>query len=244
MSSPPPPPIEWIWNEENRRYYSVVTQPDGRTTSIWAPQQVSQGSSSNTGALGVADGTDMSFDKPEFEFEEQDSDDEEVDPSYYHIGPEDEWDFFVPGKVFKALTIQEVKLVNGPAAQSLIRYGDVYKKVYRFIVTKAVSREHWSHCLRISTHGGRACTKPGLDQRKHTIVYTGAQPPDKLPGENRLNKEPIRIIPIDQSEKLDPLSRVNLAKTYPIEHNIRVKEVGRVSQADLKKLQTYCRECK
>jgi hypothetical protein len=74
-------------------------------------------------------------------------------------------------------------------------------------------------------------------------VYTGSQAPPRLAGENRLNKDPIRICEIDPTEKLDPLSRVNLAKTYPIEHNIRVKEVGRVSQADLKKLLGYCRDC-
>ena len=55
-----------------------------------------------------------------------------------------------------------------------------------------------------------------------------------------MNKDPIRIIPVDQSEKLDPLSRVNLAKRYPMEHNIKVKEVGMVDQAHLKKLKGYC----
>jgi hypothetical protein len=111
-------------------------------------------------------------------------------------------------------------------------------------LTQRFSYKRLNLCSHISTHGGRACTKPGLDQRKHTIVYTGAQPPPKLAGENRLNKDPIRIIPIDQTEKLDPLSRVNLAKLYAIEHNIRVKEVGKVSQGDMKKLQEYYRQLK
>jgi len=183
----------------------------------------------------------MSLDKPEFVFRDQESGAEEIDPSYEKIGAHDEWNFFVPGRVFKAVTIQEVT-GTGPGP-SVIRLGDVYRKVYRFIVIRAYPREHWSHCLRISTHGGRACTKPGLDQRMHTIVYTGDQAPPQITGENKLLKHPIKIIPIDQTEKLDPLSRVNLVKTYVIEHNKRIKKVGAVSQTDLKKLQAYYKEC-
>ena len=52
-------------------------------------------------------------------------------------------------------------------------------------------------------------------------------------------KEPIHVKAISQSEKLDPLSRVNLAKTYPVEHNIKIKEIGMVSSSDLKRLIGY-----
>ena len=58
-----------------------------------------------------------------------------------------------------------------------------------------------------------------------------------------MNKDPVRVLSIDDSEKLDPLSRVNLAKSYPVEHNVKVKAVGEVFPAHLKRLQGYWKDC-
>jgi len=74
-------------------------------------------------------------------------------------------------------------------------------------------------------------------------VYSSNQPPTKLPGEKKLNKDPIRICIVNEEEKLDVLSRINLAKTYPVEHNVKVKHVGMVRPEDLKKLKAYWKEC-
>ena len=70
-------------------------------------------------------------------------------------------------------------------------------------------------------------------------MYTGNEVPSKLKGETKLRKDAINIVPVKPQEKLDALSRVNLAKTYPVEHNVKVKEVGKVNQAHLKKLIGY-----
>ncbi|MCJ1388259.1 hypothetical protein MMC18_001104 [Xylographa bjoerkii] len=147
-------------------------------------------------------------------------------------------------QVFKALW-WETHGESPPAGPSIARFkGETaFAKVYRFIVVRACPKEFWSNCLRISTHGGQATLKKGLDQRKHTIVYSSNQPPSKLPGEKRLNKDPIRINIVNMEEKLDDLSRVNLAKTYPVEHNVKVKKVGMVRLEDLKKLKAYWKEC-
>ena len=96
-----------------------------------------------------------------------------------------------------------------------------------------------THSRQISTHGGRATTKKGLNQEEHTIVYTGSEVPSKIKGETKLRKDAINIIPVNPAEKLDALSRVNLAKTFPVEHNVKVKEVGKVHPAHLKKLIGY-----
>ena len=58
-----------------------------------------------------------------------------------------------------------------------------------------------------------------------------------------MNKDPIRIIPVNSSEKLDPLSRVHLGKTYPMEHNIKVEEVGTVDPTHWKRLSAYWKTC-
>ena len=70
-------------------------------------------------------------------------------------------------------------------------------------------------------------------------MYTGNEVPPKLKGETKLRKDPINIIPVNPKETLDPLSRLNLAKTYPIEHNVKVKEVGSVNATHLRKLINY-----
>lgn len=96
---------------------------------------------------------------------------------------------------------------------------------------------------RISTHAGQATTKKGLNQTIHTIVYSGNQAPQKLAGEKKMNKDPLKVQVVDESEKLDCLSRVNLAKTYVIEHNVKVKRVGMVPALDLKKMKGYYKNC-
>ena len=54
-----------------------------------------------------------------------------------------------------------------------------------------------------------------------------------------MKKDPIRIVPFRKEEKLDPLSRINIGKIYPINHNIKVKEIGQVDEKSLNKLIAY-----
>ena len=44
-----------------------------------------------------------------------------------------------------------------------------------------------------------------------------------------MSKKPIRIELTAPSDKLDPLSRLNYAKTYTVEHNVKVLFIGRVA---------------
>jgi hypothetical protein len=45
--------------------------------------------------------------------------------------------------------------------------------------------------------------------------------------------EPIRMTPEDYRNQLDEASRINLAKPYTVEHNIKVCFIGYVAGADL-----------
>ncbi|MCJ1388257.1 hypothetical protein MMC18_001102 [Xylographa bjoerkii] len=96
---------------------------------------------------------------------------------------------------------------------------------------------------RISTYSGQGATKRGLNQKSHCMLFTGDIPPPKLKDEKKMNKEPIQMIPVNQTEKLDPRSRVDLAKTFPVEHNVKVKEVGMISNHHLRRLVQYVKEC-
>ncbi|MCJ1473016.1 hypothetical protein MMC13_001665 [Lambiella insularis] len=167
---------------------------------------------------------------------------EHLDPSFQVIKNQDEWTFFANGRVFSMLMWQAGG--NAGGGPSVMRFGqEAFAKIYRFIVVQPRCKQHYSKCIRISTHGGQGVTKKGLNQKEHCIVYTGRVAPKPLPGESKMKKDPIEMEPVNSSEKLDLLSRVDLAKTYPVEHNVRVKEVGMVSKVHLKRLLAYVRDC-
>lgn len=53
-------------------------------------------------------------------------------------------------------------------------------------------------------------------------------------------KEPIRVIPVDQEQKLHACSRINFGMTFPVQHNVKVLEVGMVATEDMRKLMGFC----
>ncbi|MCJ1480724.1 hypothetical protein MMC06_000879 [Schaereria dolodes] len=172
-----------------------------------------------------------------------------LDPAYQTR--HDEWEFFIPGRVFAilwweplgSLSKEQSRVPIHVLGPSMVKFGErAFAKIRRFVVVRAKPQQHWSKCIAISTHDGKATTKKSLDQKEHTIIYTGDYAPSRLPEERKLNKEAIKIVPVNPSMKLDPLSRVNLVKVYPVEHNLKVKEVGRVSGPHLKKLLAYVRD--
>ena len=54
-------------------------------------------------------------------------------------------------------------------------------------------------------------------------------------------KEPIQVIPVSPEHELSPLSRVNFSLTWPVEHNVKVMEVGMVAAGDLRRFLGYYR---
>ena len=91
----------------------------------------------------------------------------------------------------------------------------------------------------ITTYNGRATTKSRVDQRAHSIVYMGKTPPQKLAGEKNMRKEPLRIVPTDKDDRLDPKSRIDFGRAYLIEHNVKVKDIGRIHEDSMPKLLDY-----
>lgn len=82
--------------------------------------------------------------------------------------------------------------------------------------------------------------KKKLDPAKQVIAYTDESPSSGLPGEQALNKEPIKIETIHPGEKLDPASRIDLEKLHNVEHNVSICRVGNVKQSHLRMLIIYC----
>ena len=71
------------------------------------------------------------------------------------------------------------------------------------------------------------------------MIYTPEPGPGRLQDENGMTKNPIKVLPTTPDQKLDPLSRINFAKVYTVEHNVRVMPVGQVSPGSMHLLVTY-----
>jgi len=80
-------------------------------------------------------------------------------------------------------------------------------------------------------------TIPGTQARDHGIIYTGDKTPQLSRTEN-LNIRPIHVLP-KEAEGLAPESRIDYGKSYAVEHNVKVADIGTVDEAHLDRLQRY-----
>ena len=81
-------------------------------------------------------------------------------------------------------------------------------------------------------------------QNELAIIYTGRKAPKRQPDEMSIRKDPLKVQAANKGSKaqpLDPLSRVNFARTYLVEHNVKVLEIGRIVKRDIRKLKKYWR---
>jgi hypothetical protein len=72
-------------------------------------------------------------------------------------------------------------------------------------------------------------------------VYLRGQYPILFPNEY-LEKEPICIEPAEAGIKIDGASRLHYSKAWPVEMNVKVKDIGEVDPKDLGNLLRYYRE--
>lgn len=116
--------------------------------------------------------------------------------------------------------------------------GRPFTKITRFVVVKPGST--FSVCLRISTYSDQATTKPNVVAHEHAAVI----PQDGRvvlheKGEH-LSKEPIEIKIENPDVDIKTTSRINFAKPYTVEHNVRITNVGRVVGESVKRMETCC----
>jgi hypothetical protein len=81
----------------------------------------------------------------------------------------------------------------------------------------------------ILTYQHQGTTKWGVNRDEHAIIYTGKYPATEGAGEEHLSKGPIEMIPKSPRDKLDRASRINYAKIYTVEHNVKVCFIGRIA---------------
>lgn len=111
----------------------------------------------------------------------------------------------------------------------------VYTKVRRFIVVHSGSRS--CVAVPITTNSGEGAAKSGERKSDYCIVYGGTGPaprahpaevPSRSSGEAPMQTQPIRV-DLDQGEKLDPMSRINLGAPQSIQHYAKVRSIGKVN---------------
>lgn len=127
---------------------------------------------------------------------------------------------------------------------TVIRFGEhVYSQIRRFVVVAV--KQGFVYACGITTYSRRGTLKGGCIPSEHTIVYLPGTQPHYLNGEYEagMTKTPIQIIPADSSLTLDPTSRLRFSKMYPIEWNVKVKDIGRVHPEHLSPLIAYWQEC-
>jgi len=96
-------------------------------------------------------------------------------------------------------------------------------KIRRFVVVKAFN----AHCLGlpIHTYQYQGTTKSGAQAQHHAAIYSDKEIIQN--GEN-LTKKAVKVDMFYPREKLDSASRINYAKVYTIEYNVKVYFIGKV----------------
>jgi len=75
--------------------------------------------------------------------------------------------------------------------------------------------------------------------KKHAVIYmTGARPTDLRDG-HLMNKEAIAVDPSSPDQKLHEMSRLDFRRVHTVEHNVKVKDIGRVSKNSMPYLISY-----
>ncbi|RMZ15901.1 hypothetical protein D0862_01462 [Hortaea werneckii] len=234
-------PTSWSWDARRQSYYyyspegDAVVYQDGLRVPrpLTIPREVL-----NNQAV------DISIPQPRFDRLRLDSYDRPSNSSYKTPGNPTR--FFVPGKVFLALwatpadasastrsTVFTRSYLEGTGLQA-------FSRVRRFIVVR--SSPGYCSAIPIATYGGKGVSKPGANKNEHCIIYTGAHVPNPLPkelpsrGEPPMQPIPIRVIPDNVAEKLDPTSRVDFGRVETIQYNIKVKAFGIVHGGSMQAL--------
>jgi hypothetical protein len=135
------------------------------------------------------------------------------------------------GRVFKVLWSEPVGSGGTEITTQGPHGGMNFSKVRRFLIVSSRNRGH-SICLPILTYGYQGVLKPGVHPEDHAVVYSSRRGGPYLleREEGLMKKSPIRIEMTSPREKLDQLSRLNYAKVYTVEHNVKVVFIGRVAK--------------
>jgi len=76
----------------------------------------------------------------------------------------------------------------------------------------------------------------------HAIIHMEGEAPERTEMDGGIVKEPLEVRPDSKREKLHPLSRINFSKVYTVEHNVKVKSIGRISKKSMPNFRVYWKD--
>ncbi|KAF2492887.1 hypothetical protein BU16DRAFT_620199 [Lophium mytilinum] len=166
---------------------------------------------------------------------------EELDSSY--SVRKDGKRFFKRGTLFSVLFSEgmgETQKMQDNENVTTVKYGGkVFTQIRRFVVV--AEREGFCYACPVFTYTGRGTLKPGCRPWEHAVIYYSTlQSPITLDGENQMKNSPIGVKPEPtETRPLSTASRVQFGKVYPIDHNVKVKLLGKVITEHMGRLIAY-----
>ena len=91
----------------------------------------------------------------------------------------------------------------------------------------------------INTYKHRGVAKWGVEPDRHAIVYLEGQVPFHAHGEPRMIKDPLALRPDRPDEGLDRMSRLNFGKIHTVEHNVKVRPLGKIAASSMPRFRAY-----
>ncbi|CZR58307.1 uncharacterized protein PAC_08199 [Phialocephala subalpina] len=141
---------------------------------------------------------------------------------------------FQPGHIFKVIWAEPAGETSKWKTSSITdvtsegwtvqksEYGArVYSSVRRFVIVD--TKKGYSNCVPILTYQRRGFLKSGAHPEDHAVIYTSDKPPNEAVTPTLT---PIHVQSKTPRDKLQPLSFVNYAKIYTVEHNVKVMFIG------------------
>ncbi|KAL5371839.1 hypothetical protein DPSP01_013954 [Paraphaeosphaeria sporulosa] len=254
-------PSQWAWDVNRQDYYYVTIDASGNYCYHFQKEETPVASSiggtyEDQSLKGRNDSVltepasapaDIREQQPNFiRGDPENGWTEGLDSSYRMRTGSEAYNFFRVGKVFSMLHIQAASANElAPISDNItvVKYGErAFSQIRRFVIVEV--RRGYVYACPISTYSRRGTLKHGCVPSEHSVVYLSGTAPTTFAGEMEggLCKEPIAVIPADVSVQMHPASRIHYAKSYPIEMNVKVKDIGDVEPAHLSLILRYYRE--
>ena len=138
--------------------------------------------------------------------------------------------FFKVGRVFMTIWSEPASSTvrDGPNVSSSTPGMRIFTETRRFVVVWG--GVDYSLCCPIQTYQKRGTTKSRINIANHAIVYVAGTEPKPLPKEERPGMGNFPIVLEDKFATIDQSSRLNFGKIYTVEHNIKVRSIGKISK--------------
>lgn len=82
---------------------------------------------------------------------------------------------------------------------------------------------------------------PSCVAAEHAVIYLSGTSPMPFEGEVKkgMDRDPIEVEPVDNGVTLQPASRIRFGRTYTIDRDVEVKEIGLVIPEHMERVIRY-----